>query len=93
VYKAMHVSIDTILCLYRKDPKKKSTGRKGNTPRGTSPQIIKVIGGIMDMRKNTVTKAITARKADTKVNIRTTNISNKMKSNVIKLFEFPLRPL
>jgi hypothetical protein len=78
--------------LYRKDPKKKSTGRKGNTPRGISPQIIKVIGGIMDMRKNTVTKVITARKADTKVNIRITNISNKIKSNIIKFLDFPLRP-
>lgn len=78
--------------MYRKDPKKKSTGRKGNTPRGISPQIIKVIGGIMDMRKNTVTKVITARKADTKVNIRITNISNKIKSNIIKFLDFPLRP-
>jgi hypothetical protein len=78
--------------LYRKDPKKKSTGRKGNTPRGISPQIIKVIGGIMDMRKNTVTKVITARKADTKVNIRITNISNKIKSDIIKFLDFPLRP-
>jgi hypothetical protein len=81
-----------MLCLYRKDPKKRSTGARGNTPRDISPQIRKVIRGIMDMRKNMVTKEITARKSNIKVIIRTTNISNKIKRNIIKFPDFPLRP-
>jgi hypothetical protein len=89
----MNISIDTMLCLYRKDPKKRITGRKVNTTRDISPQNRKVIRGIMAMRKNTATKAITARKSDTKVNIRTTNISNKIKRNTIKFLDLPLRLL
>lgn len=82
-----------MLCLYRKDPRKRSTGTRGNMPRDISPQIRKVIRDIMDMRKNMVTKPIMARKSNIKVNIRTTNISNKIKRNRIKFPDFPLRPL
>jgi hypothetical protein len=89
----MHISIDATICLNRKDPKKKTTGRRENTPRDTRRQIIKVIGDIMDMRKNMVTKAITARKPDTKVNIRATNISNKVKRSTTMFLDTPLRPI
>lgn len=92
VYKAMNISIDAMLCLYRKDPKKRNTGTRGNTPRDISPQIRKVIRGIMDTRKSMVTKPITTRKSIIKVNITITNINNRMKRNRTKFPDVPLRP-
>jgi hypothetical protein len=92
VYKAMNISTDIMLCLCRKDPKKRRTGRRGSTPRDISPQIRKVIRDITDMRRNMVTKPITARKPNIKVNIRTTNISNKIKRTTIKFPDFLLCP-
>lgn len=88
----MNISIDVMLCLYRKDPKKRNTGTRGNTPRDISPQIRKVIRGIMDTRKSMVTKPITTRKLIIKVNITTTNTNNKIKRNRTNFPDFPLRP-
>jgi hypothetical protein len=74
-----------LLCLYRKDPKKRNTGKRVNMPRGISPQKRRGIMNIMARRKNTVMKAATTRKPGTKVNSRTTRKrSNKITGNAIK---------
>lgn len=80
----MNISIDSVPCLRRKDPKKTSTRRKANIPRDTSPQNRKDIRDIMGKRKNTATKAVMARKLGTKVNSITTNRNNKIITSTIK---------
>jgi len=77
----MNISIDSVFCLCRKDPRKTSTRIKANIPRDTIPQNRKDIRGITGKRKLTVTKAVTARKLATRVNSRTTNINNKFVHN------------
>jgi hypothetical protein len=85
----MYDSFQIYLC--RKDPKKKSTGRKANMPRDTSPQNRRVTRDITAKRKNMVIKAATARILGTKVNNRTTrNRNNNILGNVNNCANFPL---
>jgi ribose 1,5-bisphosphokinase PhnN len=71
----MNISIDSVFCLCRKDPKKTRTRIKANIPRDTIPQNRKDIRDITGKRKLTVTTAVTARRLATRVNSRTTNIN------------------
>jgi hypothetical protein len=80
----MNISIDSVFYLYRKDPKQTSTRKKGNIPRDTIPQNRKDIRDIMGKRKNTVTRAVTARRLATRVNMRTRNINNKIIKSTVK---------
>lgn len=70
--------------MYRKDPKKTSTGRKANIPRDTIPQNRKDIRDIMGRSKSTVTTAVMARRLATRVNSRTRHINNKFITSTIK---------
>jgi hypothetical protein len=75
--------------LYRKGPKKRSTGRKENMPRGIRHQKRKGIMSIMAKRKNTVTKAATARQLDTTTEVSSTNRNNKITGHFINVANFP----
>ena len=80
----MNISIDSVFYLYRKHPKKTSTGINANIPRGTIPQNRKDIRDIMGKRKFTVTTVVTARRVATRVNRRTRNINNKIITSTVK---------
>jgi hypothetical protein len=77
--------------LYRKDPRKRSMGRKANTPRDTSPQNRKVTRGNRANRKNMLMKAATARRLGTKANSRITrNRNNNTVANTNNYAHFTL---
>lgn len=88
----MNITIDSVFYLYRKDPKKTSTRRKANIPRDTIPLNRKGIRDIMGKRKITVTTAVTARRLATRVNSRTKNINNKIKTSTVNFVNLRLIP-
>jgi hypothetical protein len=70
--------------LYRKDPKKTSMRKKAKILRDTISQTRKDIRDIKATKRNTVTTVVTARRLATKVNNRTRNRNNKIKTSIIK---------
>jgi hypothetical protein len=80
----MNISIYSVFYLYRKDPKKTSTGKKVNIRKHKIPQNRKDIRDITGERKITVTTAVTARRVATRVNSRTRNINNKIITSTVK---------
>jgi hypothetical protein len=70
--------------LYRKSPKKTSTRKKANIPRDTISQNRKDIRDIKEKRKNTLTRAVMARRLATRVNSTTRNINNKFITSTVK---------